>query len=192
MPGAQAGQSLLSVGVLCGGRPHEAAVAFHALQKSGAGLRDTLRIYGVGTIGLILAQWANAVGVKNILLAARTDDKVDFAKKLGVPMAFNVRNDNLEKVVADLTDGQGVDACIEGTGESEPWEACIRAARNFGTVVSMGNPKGEMRLSQDGYWKILRKELYIVGTWNSSFGQRHNDWKQALCEYSGDGIPSVR
>ena len=157
-----------------------AAVALHAFQRSGAGLGDTLLIYGVGTIGLILAQWARAAGVKNILLAARTDNKVEFAKKLGFPLALNVRKDSLETIVADLTDGQGVDACIEGTGESEPWEACIRAARNFGTVVSMGNPKGEMRLSQDGYWKIMRKELRIVGTWNSSFGQRHNDWKQAL------------
>ena len=157
-----------------------AAVALHAFRKSGVGLGDTLLIYGVGTIGLILAQWARAAGVKNILLAARTDDKVEFAKKLGFSLVLNVRKDSLEKIVADLTDGQGADACIEGTGESEPWEACICAARNLGTVVSMGNPKGEMRLSQDGYWKILRKELRIVGTWNSSFGQRHNDWKQAL------------
>ncbi len=157
-----------------------AAVALHAFQKSGAGVGDTVLIYGVGTIGLILAQWARAAGVKNILLAARTDDKVEFAKKLGFPLVLNVRKDRLEEFVEDLTDGQGADACIEGTGESESWEACIRAARNFGTVVSMGNPMGAMSLSQDGYWKILRKELHIVGTWNSNFGQRHNDWKQAL------------
>ena len=74
----------------------------------------------------------------------------------------------------------GADACIEGTGESEPWEACIRCARNYGTVVSMGNPVGEMGLSKDGYWKILRKELRIVGTWNSSFGRKENDWLEAV------------
>ena len=157
-----------------------AAVALHAFRKTGVGLGDTILIYGVGTIGLILAQWARAAGVQKIILAARTDDKVSFAKELGFPLVVNVQKDDLSKYVEDLTDGQGVDACVEGTGESDPWEACIRSARNFGTVVSMGNPMGEMRLSQDGYWKILRKELRITGTWNSNFGQAENDWKDAL------------
>ena len=156
------------------------AVAFHAFQKSGAGLGDTLLIYGVGTIGLILAQWARAAGVKNILLAARTDDKVEFAKKLGFSLALNVRKDSLKEMLEDLTGGQGADVCIEGTGESESLEACISAAGNFGTVVSMGNPGENMCLSQDVYWKILRKELRIVGTWNSSFGSRKNDWWEAV------------
>lgn len=156
------------------------AVALHAFRKTGVGLGDTIFIYGVGTIGLILAQWARAAGVQKIILAARTDDKVSFAKELGFPLVVNVQKDDLSKFVEDLTDGQGVDACVEGTGESDPWETCIRAARNFGIVVSMGNPRREMRLSQDCYWKILRKELRIVGTWNSNFGQVENDWKDAL------------
>ena len=28
--------------------------------------------------------------------------------------------------------------------------------------------------------KILRKELNLVGTWNSSFGSRENDWREAV------------
>ncbi len=157
-----------------------AAVALHAFRKSGAGAGDTILIYGIGTIGLILARWAKTAGVKNILLAARTDDKVEFAKSLGFPLAVNVRRDAPGKLVENLTDGLGADACIEGTGKSEPLETCIRAARDFGTVVSMGNPVGEIKLSQDGYWKILRKELRVVGTWNSSFGRRENDWLEAV------------
>ena len=156
------------------------AVAIHAFRKSGAGIGDTILIYGIGTIGLILAQWARTAGVRNIVLVGRTDDKVEFAKKLGFPLAMNGKEESPEKLVQRVTDGRGADACIEGTGESEPWEACIRCARNYGTVVSMGNPVGEMGLSQDGYWKILRKELRIVGTWNSSFGRKEDDWLEAV------------
>ena len=47
-----------------------AAVALHAFCRSGLGQGDTLLIYGIGTIGLIVAQWAKAAGVKNIILAA--------------------------------------------------------------------------------------------------------------------------
>ncbi len=53
--------------------------------------------------------------MKNIVLAARTDDKVDFAKKLGFSLAVNVCRDNLAEFVENLTDGRGADACIEGT-----------------------------------------------------------------------------
>lgn len=157
-----------------------AAVALHAFEKAGVGLGDTILIYGIGAIGLILAQWARAAGVKDIVMAARTDDKVEFAKKMGFPLAVNVLRDDLGRLVDAVTDGRGADACIEGTGTSESWEACICAARNRGTVVCLGNPMGAMELSQNGYWKILRKELHLTGTWNSSFSVAHNDWEKAL------------
>ena len=98
-----------------------AAVALHAFKKSGVGQGDTLLIYGIGAIGLIVAQWARAAGVKNILLAARTDDKVAFARKLGFDLAVNAKTESLKELVDEVTGGKGADACIEGTGAPEPW-----------------------------------------------------------------------
>ena len=157
-----------------------AAVALHAFKKSGAGQGDTLLIYGIGAIGLIVAQWARAAGVKNILLAARTDDKVEFASKLGFDLAVNAKAESLKELVAEVTGGKGADACIEGTGAPEPWDECLNLVKAGGRVVCMGNPLGGMSLSQDAYWKILRKELTLSGTWNSSFGSRENDWLEAV------------
>ncbi len=157
-----------------------AAVALHAFRKSGVGQGDTLLIYGIGAIGLIVAQWAKSAGVKNIILAARTDDKVKFARKLGFSLAVNVQREKLGKLIQEVTNGQGADACIEGTGAAEPWAECISLAKAGGRVVCMGNPLGGMSLFQDAYWKILRKELTLVGTWNSSFGSRENDWREAV------------
>lgn len=157
-----------------------AAVALHAFRRSGLGQGDTLLIYGIGTIGLIVAQWAKAAGVKNIILAARTDDKVEFAKELGFSLAVNAEKDSIGKLVEEATGGLDADACIEGTGAPEPWAECISLAKAGGRVVCLGNPLGGMNLSQDAYWKILRKELTLVGTWNSSFGSRENDWREAV------------
>lgn len=156
------------------------AVALHAFRQSGTGLGDTLLIYGVGTIALIIAQWARAAGVRRIILAARTPEKVAFAKKLGFDDAYNVTETDIRAKVAELTDGQGVTACIEGTGESEGLEACVWNVRTFGRVVTLGNPAGSMTLTQDGYWQILRRELQLVGTWNSSFQAMQNDWQDSL------------
>ena len=156
------------------------AVALHAFRKTGLGLGDTVVIYGIGTIGLIIAQWAKSSGIKNIILVARTEDKTDFAKALGFPLAINGKMENVENFVKEITQGRGADACIEGTGDSEAWAMCIRCAGNFGLVLCLGNPQQDMHLSQDDYWKILRKELRLAGTWNSSFNSVRNDWRDAL------------
>ena len=40
----------------------------------------------------------------------------------------------------------------------------------------MGNPARDMTVSQSSYSQILRRELSLRGTWNSSFNSRVNDW----------------
>lgn len=157
-----------------------ASVALHAFRKVKNKLEDTLLIWGVGPIALIIAQWARSSGIKNIILAARSDEKVKFAKRMGFSFAINTRKENLVDFVMDLTQNKGVDACIEGTGMSASLEECLSCIKNFGIVVALGNPIGSINLSQQAYWKILRKELSLVGTWNSSFNDMENDWLDTL------------
>lgn len=153
-----------------GAMSEPAAVAYHALRKSGVGVGDSLFIYGIGTIGLLIAQWAKASGVRRIVLAGRTQAKLNIAAKLG----FEAMN------ISKLADVKDMDACIEGTGSVAGVEACLQASRNFARVVLLGNPEGAINLSQKNYWHILRKELQLMGTWNSSFTALHNDWRQAV------------
>ena len=43
----------------------------------------------------------------------------------------------------------------------------------------MGNPDGDILLPQDSYWKILRKQLVLRGTWNSSYEKDGKcDWEE--------------
>ena len=156
-----------------------AAVALHAFRKSRAVLGDTMVIYGIGTIAFLLAWWAKAAGVSNIILAGRSQAKVQMAEKLGFA-AINVHEADLGEYVRGLTEGEGADVCIEGTGCSDGVEACLDLAKRFGNVVLMGNPAGNVNISQNGYWQILRKELQLIGTWNSSFSRQENDWQQSL------------
>lgn len=156
-----------------------AAVALHAIRKGGLRLGESLLIYGIGTIAFMLAWWAKAAGVKNIILAGRSDAKVKIAKELGF-VAVNVMKKKLDAYISNLTGGEGVDICIEGTGGCEGLGACLKNTRRFGRIVLLGNPMGNVNLSQDEYWNILRKELKLIGTWNSCFSDWENDWTQAL------------
>jgi L-iditol 2-dehydrogenase len=157
-----------------------AAVALHAFRKAAVGLGNTIVIFGVGPIGLILASWAREAGVENIVLVARNQAKVQFAKKLGFLQAIDSTEVDVHSFVRGITEDRGADACIEGTGTSEALEYSVLCTRNFGRVVALGNPLGDMRLSQQAYWQILRKELCVVGTWNSSFSSKENDWQEVM------------
>ena len=155
------------------------AVALHALRRTGMQLGQSVLIYGVGAIGLLIAQLARAAGAAHVILAARSAAKVRMAQERGFDETVDVNRVDLREYVQDITGG-GADVCIEATGTSVGLEACVWAARTFGTVLTLGNPLGDMQLTQDGYWQILRRELRLLGTWNSSFAQLENDWRDVM------------
>ena len=150
------------------------AVALHAFRRSGAKAGDTMLIYGIGTIALLLAQIAQHAGIRPVL-AGRSEAKKRMAEKLGFS-ACNIRAESLN----DMLGENGADSCIEATGAEEGLTACIRHAKNFASVVLLGNPIGAMNLLQKDYWLILRHELCVIGTWNSDFSQHQNDWRDVL------------
>ena len=45
----------------------------------------------------------------------------------------------------------------------------------------MGNPFTDIRIPRDVYWKILKNQLTVTGTWNSSFiHEPEDDWSYVL------------
>jgi L-iditol 2-dehydrogenase len=163
-----------------------AAVAVHALRQAQIDIGDQVLILGAGPIGIMLALWAEAWGAARVMLADVDEKKLDFAKRLGFADVFNPLSGDVKEWVYGLT-GRGADVVVEGTGNSQAWENCLKAARPLGRVVLMGNPAGDMALTQNGYWEILRKQLTLRGTWNSSYANiPKNEWKLTI-DYMASG-----
>jgi L-iditol 2-dehydrogenase len=157
------------------------AVAIHALRRAGIEIDDNIAIFGAGPIGLMLGQWAKAWGAGKVMLVDIDESKVAFAEKLGFKYVLNSNNGNPAVWIGKITGGRGADLAVEGTGVSSALEQCLCCVRPFGKIIAMGNPTSEMRISQKAYWELLRKQLKISGTWNSSFvSLPKNDWKLAL------------
>ena len=157
-----------------------AAVAAHALRQAKLDLGATVAIFGAGPIGLMLAQWAKAWGAARVMLLDVDPEKLNFANALGYEFTCNPREEDAVAWVrrhAPL----GADVVVEGSGSAAAFEQTVQCAKPFGAVVLMGNPAGAMTLSQKAYWAILRGELRVLGTWNSSFAElRGNEWKMSL------------
>ena len=157
-----------------------AAVSLHALGQAGVRLGDTIAIFGAGAIGLMLAEFAKSWGAGKVILFDIDERKLNFVKELGYEYAINTMSEGWQEKALAITADKGADIVIEGTGAAVALEGCLVMAKPKGKVVLMGNPSGDMLIHQKKYWEILRKELTVMGTWNSNYTKQKNDWKVAM------------
>ncbi len=156
-----------------------AAVALHSLHAAEPLTGKTIAIIGTGTIAFLTALWAQEAGAKTIIMAGRSDSKRTFAQEFGISNLIYVSQNPLNQI-QEQTNGAGADTVFECVGSAEAVTLAIAAAKKGGTVILTGNPASDISLPQQIYWKILRNELTIHGTWNSSYSDQNNDWKKTL------------
>ena len=159
-----------------------AAVSLHALKRGQCGVGQTIAIFGAGPIGLITTQWAKVMGVQQVILFDIVPEKLDLAQKLGTNFTFDSRNCDPLEVIADLTHGQGVDLSIEAAGVPSTFVQALSATKRGGRMVMLGNPSADVTLSANLISQLMRREVDIVGTWNSDFSACGNsdDWRTVL------------
>ena len=85
-----------------------------------------------------------------------------------------------------------MDVTFEAVGSNQSLSDAIMSTRAGGTVVAMGNPKGDEALPKDVYWKILRWQLKVQGTWNSAFRAEGDDWKEVAEIMKSGAFPFER
>ena len=147
------------------------AVALHAIKMGVITKGVSVGIVGTGMIGIAAGQWAKMFGASSVTVIGRSEDK----RKM-------VENCGLEYVVCNApTCICEYDFVLEAVGTPKAIELAISATQRGGSLVIMGNPSGEITISQAVYWKILRKQLKISGTWNSSYdGMNPSDWTEVV------------
>ena len=85
------------------------------------------------------------------------------------------------KLGASVYDGGQADVFFECVGKQESLLKGIEIMAPLGKLCTVGNPHSDMHLDRDVYWKILRNQLTVVGTWNSSFTHEiTDDWNYVV------------
>lgn len=157
-----------------------AAVALHGVRKMNISAGDTALVIGGGPIGNMTAQWLRIHGCDPVIVADIDSQKLKIAKSMGFEV-INSRDTNLVDRIMSLTAGEGVARVVEACGLPGTFLQAIASAATFGEVVFMGNINGEFRIGEKEFSNILRRELRILGTWNSKIvpaGQ--DDWSTVL------------
>lgn len=151
-----------------------AAVALHAVRRAGIFPGASVCVVGTGAIGLLAGQWAGIRGAERVVIKGRSEAKKPIVQRCGLEYASVFRT------------GEEFDCVIEAVGSAQALEESLARTAPGGRLVLMGNPEGPRTLSRDLYWRILRKQLTLVGTWNSSYGGGNSDWADTL-EAMGSG-----
>lgn len=159
------------------------AVAVHAMRRINPIDTDIVTVCGLGTIGLLLVMFLKEVGVENILVIGNKEFQKQTALNLGIRLDnyCDNRTCDVAKWIADRTDGNGTDVFYECVGKNETFAQAVDCTGAAGKICLVGNPYSDMSLEKSIYWKILRNQLFITGTWNSSFtNSRDDDWYYVL------------
>lgn len=159
-----------------------AAVARHALGRGVVAVGDSVAIFGAGPIGLLLAQWAKAMGAAMVVVIDVRADKIEAAKQATEAVCLDASKVEVTEEVRRLSDGAGVDVAIEAAGVPETVRQCIQVTAPAGDVVLLGNPSRDVMLPMGEASLILRKQLDIHGSWNSSYlgDGAEDDWTATL------------
>lgn len=118
-----------------------AAVALHALRRSGLRPDQTCAVFGLGPIGLLLVALAQLHGAARVVAVDVSPGRLEAARRLGATHGFDAREMDaqaLQAAIAGVSDGLGTDISFEAAGLQGTFEACMRALRKGGRMVMVG------------------------------------------------------
>lgn len=180
------------------------AVAVHAMTRSliGSGrapfertvTSEQIAVCGLGTIGTFLVMFLLEAGYKDLIVIGNKEFQRQTMLSLGLHEEnyCDTNKENAKDFIMDRTGGSGADVFFECVGKNETASLAIDCAAPAGTVCFVGNPHSDMLFEKPFYWKILRNQLTVKGTWNSSFlGEKEgadDDWHYVLSRLKNKSV----
>lgn len=144
-----------------------AAVALHALRRSGLRPNHACAVFGLGPIGLLLIMLARLHGASCVVAVDVSPERLDAARRLGATHVFDACEldaQALQASIVGVSDGWGMDISFEAAGLQSTFESCMRVLRKGGRMVMVGL-MGEARFDA---FRAVNDEL----TFTASVGYR--------------------
>lgn len=123
---------------------------------------DTVAIIGCGPIGLFALASAKVMGASKIIALDVMEERLKLAEKMGANFILNPKKGvDIFAEIMNITDGLGVDACIEASGSVEAINLGFKYLRKGGKVALVGLPSKKLMI--DLIPDVVFKEAKIIG-----------------------------
>lgn len=139
-------------------------ISLHGIHRGGLKAGEYCAIIGAGPIGLLAAMIAQAYDAHAILIDL-VQERLDFAKQLGVEYVINSGNEDAEARVREITGGNMAQQVMECSGANAAVLSTLNLVSNAGRITLTGWPKHETPIPTD---VITKKEVDIRGARTSA------------------------
>ena len=136
-----------------------AAIALHALIKTGLGPGQSVAVVGCGAIGLLAIQWAKVMGASRVVGVDIQKPAIDLAIAAGAQTGFWDS--------AEANRQPKFDVVLEAAGARSSINTATRLVRAGGEAVFIGIPTGDIVVELPTFEHLLRQEVKLHGSWNS-------------------------
>lgn len=155
------------------------SIALQGIRQADLRLGENCVVIGLGLVGQLTVQMLKASGVKTI--GIDIDQRmVDLAKQSGIDAAINRKQEDIESLVLEHTNGYGTDAVIitAGTDSLDPIDLAGALCRKKGKVIIVGAvPTGFKR---PNYFK---KELDLRMSCSYGPGRYDSEYEELGIDY---------
>ena len=132
-----------------------------------------------GGVGLILGQWAKALGVK-VIGTVGSAEKMEIARAHGCAHVINSGSENVVARVKELTDGKGVPVVYDGVGQATLMTS-LDCLRPRGLLVSFGNASGPVKGFDLGLL-AAKGSLYVTRPMLGTYIARDEDLQETAAD----------
>lgn len=107
---------------------------------------QSVLIFGVGGVGLNVAQAASMVSAYPIVGIDLYDHKIDMGKKFGLTHGITGNLDNIKNEIYNIVGDKGADVAIETTGNPKVIEKAYELTSSHGKTILVGVPNNSIAL----------------------------------------------
>lgn len=167
------------------------AVALHAVRRAQLAVGDSAAVFGAGAIGVVIGLLCRMAGAR-VLMVDVDERKLAAAAEFGLGDGLDARGEAAQRL-REETDGAGVTVAFEAAGAPAAFRDAAASVAKRGTLALVGNMAGDVTIPQDEYSSLLRREVRVLGNWNSiARGLAQGDWAVVLELMNTGDVPAEK
>jgi L-iditol 2-dehydrogenase len=150
---------------------------FHAVERAGITLGDTVMVQGSGPVGLNAAIFAQLAGALRVLVSGAPAARLAEARRLGADdtLDVTVERDPAARArwVRERTGGRGADVVIEASGNPRAVVEGLEMLRDAGRYVVVGQYTDAGDVALNPHRHLNRRHATVLGCWGYEYTHLH-------------------
>jgi L-iditol 2-dehydrogenase len=150
---------------------------FHAVERAGVALGDTVVVQGSGPVGLNALVFAQLRGALRVLVAGAPAGRLAEARRLGAEDVLDVSETRdpaaRARWVRDRSDGRGADVVIEASGNPQAVVEGFEMLRDAGRYVVVGQYTDAGDVTLNPHRHVNRRHATVLGCWGYEYTHLH-------------------